>query len=118
MRPLLLCLGLLLAPLASPAQEALDGVDAFQADGGTGGRDEPPDDGVDPGGEEGDDNTGRVVTRCHSSRDCSPRFTCKEGRCRYTGVRQAERVGCLLGPEAALVLVGLTLAAVHRREKE
>ncbi|XXF77326.1 hypothetical protein P2318_30385 [Myxococcaceae bacterium GXIMD 01537] len=116
MRRLLLCAGLLLLPLASLAQEdAL--LPAALEDGGTA---DAPDGSVGNGGadrdnEEGDDHTGRVVTSCRSSRDCSPRFSCDKGTCRYTGVRQAERVGCLLGPEAALVLVGLTLAAVHRR---
>jgi hypothetical protein len=119
MRRLLLSLGLLLTPLAGLAQ-APDAVSAFQEDGGTG----VPDGGslgnggADRDNEEGDDHTGRVVTSCRSSSDCSPRFTCSDGTCRYTGIREAERVGCMLGPQATLVILGLTLAAAHRRKKE
>lgn len=35
--------------------------------------------------------------------------------CRYTGIRQAERVGCLLGPEDTLAVVGLGRAVAARR---
>ncbi|MBN1204926.1 MAG: hypothetical protein JXB05_08375 [Myxococcaceae bacterium] len=73
--------------------------------------------GADRDNPEGEDGTGRVVVDCRSSNDCSPRFSCKQGKCRYTGVREAERVGCLLGPEAALVLVGVGLAARWRRRR-
>ncbi len=123
MRRLLLCLGLLLAPLATLAQEAPEGVSAYQADGGTDGGPGAPDASVGNGGadrdnEESGDHTGRVVISCRSSSDCSPRFSCRDGTCRYTGVREAERVGCMLGPEAALVVMGLTLVASRRRGKE
>jgi MYXO-CTERM domain-containing protein len=64
---------------------------------------------------EGEDGVGRVVENCRSTSDCSPRFTCQQGKCRYTGVREAKRVGCMLGPEGALVLAGLGLAATWRR---
>ncbi|MFL5348333.1 MAG: MXAN_6627.5 family MYXO-CTERM protein [Hyalangium sp.] len=73
--------------------------------------------GADRDNPEGDDNTGRVVTNCRSSNDCSPRFSCDDGKCRYTGVRDATRVGCLLGPEGALVLAGLGLVSVWRRRR-
>jgi MYXO-CTERM domain-containing protein len=73
--------------------------------------------GADRDNPEGEDGTGRVVVDCRSSGDCSPRFSCQQGKCRYTGVREAERVGCLLGPEAALVLVGVGLVASWRRRR-
>jgi hypothetical protein len=119
MRRLALCLSLALLPLASLAQEEAP-LSAFaQEDGGTG----APDASVGNGGadrdnEEGDDHTGRVVISCRSSRDCSPRFSCSEGTCRYSGIREAERVGCMLGPQAALVVMGLTLVGAWRRKKE
>ena len=133
MRRLLLSLGLLLAPLTGLAQVedgAPSSVSAFQADGGSGdggtadGGTGGPDGGsvgnggADRDNEEGDDHTGRVVTTCRSTSDCSPRFTCSDGTCRYTGIRQADRVGCMLGPEAALVIMGLTLVGAWRRKKE
>jgi hypothetical protein len=71
--------------------------------------------GADRDNPEGEDGVGRVVTKCRTSGDCSPRFSCTHGQCQYTGIRDAERVGCLLGPEAAVVLVGLGLAAAWRR---
>jgi MYXO-CTERM domain-containing protein len=73
--------------------------------------------GADRDNPEGDDTTGRVVKSCRSSSDCSPRFTCSQGTCRYSGIREAERVGCLLGPEAALGVVGLGLIAAWRRRR-
>lgn len=121
MRRLLLALGLLLAPFPGLAQqEPPDAGPALQEDGGT---DVPDGGSVGNGGadrdnEEGGDHTGRVVTTCRSSSDCSPRFSCSDGTCRYTGIRQAERVGCMLGPEAALALVGVTLVGAWRRKKE
>ncbi len=115
-RPWLLALLLLLGlglPSASQAQDQEDGgtlpsvPDASVGEGGAD-RDNP----------EGEDSVGRVVVTCRHSSDCSPRFTCSQGRCRYNGVREAERVGCLLGPEAALVLVvGLVLVAAGRRRR-
>ena len=127
MRRLLLSLGLLLAPLPGLAQAeegAPDTVSASQVDGGPGdGGIGVPDGGsvgnggADRDNEEGGDHTGRVVVTCRSTSDCSPRFTCNDGMCRYTGIREAERVGCMLGPEAALVLVGLTLAGAYRRKE-
>jgi hypothetical protein len=110
---LLACLPLLLPAMALAQSDA-------GADGGL-----PislPDASVGEGGadrdnEEGEDGVGRVNTTCRSSRDCSPRFTCQDGTCRYSGVRQAETTGCLLGPEAALVLVGLAAVAAPRRKK-
>ncbi len=73
--------------------------------------------GADRDNPEGDDTTGRVVKNCRSSSDCSPRFTCSQGTCRYSGIREAERVGCMLGPEAALGVVGLGLIAAWRRRR-
>jgi MYXO-CTERM domain-containing protein len=97
---------------------------AWAEDGGSqdGGSTSAPDASVGEGGAdrdnpEGEDGTGRVVVNCRSSSDCSPRFTCNQGKCRYTGVREATRVGCLLGPEGALMLAGLGLVAVWRRRR-
>lgn len=124
MRRLLLSLSLALLPLASRAgEDPTLATFAEQQDGGEDGGVEVPDASVGNGGAdrdnpEGDDHTGRVVTACRSSQDCSPRFSCTEGTCRYTGIRQAERVGCMLGPEAALVVMGLTLVGAWRRKKE
>lgn len=73
--------------------------------------------GADRDNPEGEDSTGRVVVNCRSSSDCSPRFTCTHGKCHYSGIREAERVGCLLGPEAAIGLAGLGLVAAWRRRR-
>jgi MYXO-CTERM domain-containing protein len=95
-----------------------------QQDGGEDGGSSSPADagsvgegGADRDNPEGEDSTGRVVVSCRSSSDCSPRFSCTQGKCRYSGVREAERVGCLLGPEAALGVVGLGLVAAWRRRR-
>src|SRR3954471_15895564 len=71
--------------------------------------------GADRDNPEGEDGTGQVIRNCRRSSDCSPRFTCHDGTCQYSGIREAQRVGCMLGPEAAVVLVGLGLVAVWRR---
>ncbi|PTL81409.1 MXAN_6627.5 family MYXO-CTERM protein [Vitiosangium sp. GDMCC 1.1324] len=71
--------------------------------------------GPDRDNPEGDDNAGRPGGACRSNGDCSARFSCSQGRCRYTGIRQAERVGCLLGPEDTLAVVGLGLVVAARR---
>ncbi|RKH07991.1 hypothetical protein D7V97_20780 [Corallococcus sp. CA053C] len=76
-----------------------------------------PDAGDDPGGEEGEDTTGRVPTDCRSSSDCAPRFTCAVGKCKYTGVRQAKTQGCMLGPEAAVMVLGVAAVAGSRRRR-
>lgn len=74
--------------------------------------------GADRDNPEGEDTTGRVVVDCRSSSDCSPRFTCQDRKCRYSGIRDADRVGCLVGgPEAAIGLVGLGLVAAWRRRR-
>jgi hypothetical protein len=91
---------LLLSPLVATAQS--------QTDAGT------PD---DPNSPEGDDNTGRVPTDCRSTSDCAPRFSCSVGKCKYTGIRQAETQGCLLGPEAALMVLGVAAMAGSRRRQ-
>jgi len=98
------------APFAAQAQQG----------GEDGGISTAPDASVGEGGAdrdnpEGEDGVGRVVVDCRSSSDCSPRFSCTQGKCRYSGIREAERVGCLGGPEAAMVLVGLGLAVAWRR---
>ncbi|NVJ22357.1 MULTISPECIES: MXAN_6627.5 family MYXO-CTERM protein [Myxococcus] len=108
---LLACLPLLL-PAVALAQSSSDGgiiiplPDASSGEGGPD-RDNP----------EGEDGTGRVNTVCRSTGDCSPRFTCENGTCRYTGVRKAEQVGCLMGAEAALVMVGLAGLALPRKKR-
>jgi hypothetical protein len=98
------------APCLAWAQDA-----GAQEDGGIS---SAPDASVGEGGADRDnpeveDGVGRTVVNCRSSSDCSPRFSCSQGKCHYTGVREAERVGCLVGPEASLV--GLGLVAVLRR---
>lgn len=91
-----------------------------QTGGGDGGISTSPDASVGEGGAdrdnpEGEDGVGRVTVNCRSSSDCSPRFSCSEGKCHYTGIREASRVGCLGGPEAAMVLVGAGLMVALRR---
>nr|AYM54043.1 hypothetical protein [Pyxidicoccus fallax] len=73
--------------------------------------------GADRDNEEGEDGTGRVNTVCRSTSDCSARFVCQDGTCRYSGVRKAKTTGCMLGPEAALFIVGLAAVAAPRRKK-
>jgi MYXO-CTERM domain-containing protein len=107
---------LLALGLGIPALAWAQGAGA-QEDGGVS---SAPDASVGEGGAdrdnpEGEDGTGQVTKNCRHSSDCSPRFTCHGGTCQYSGVREAQRVGCMLGPEAAVVLVGLGLAAVWRR---
>jgi hypothetical protein len=102
----------LMLPLAAWAQDAgvpdagsvYDIPDASVGSGGAD-RDNP----------EGDDGTGRPGGACRSGSDCAARFSCSQGQCRYTGIRQAERVGCLLGPEDTLAVVGLGLVVAARR---
>lgn len=89
-----------------------DGGSSLPADAGSAGEG-----GADRDNPEGEDSTGRVVVNCRSSSDCSPRFNCNHGKCRYSGVREAERVGCLLGPEAALGLAGMGLVAAWCRRR-
>ncbi len=106
----------LLLPLAGRAQDAglLDGGSVYDlpdASVGSGGadRDNP----------EGNDSEGRPGGACRSGADCAARFSCTQGQCRYTGVRQAERVGCLLGPEDTLAVVALgVVVAARRRGRE
>jgi hypothetical protein len=71
--------------------------------------------GADQDNPEGDDTTGRGGGACRTSGDCAARFSCSQGLCRYTGIRQAERVGCLLGPADTLAVVGLGLVVAARR---
>ncbi|WP_395810419.1 MXAN_6627.5 family MYXO-CTERM protein [Archangium minus] len=104
----------LLLPVAARAQDGglpdsgilYDVPDASVGNGGAD-RDNP----------EGDDSTGRPGGACRTSGDCAARFSCSQGTCRYTGVRQAERVGCLLGPEDTLAVVGLGLVVAARRRR-
>ncbi len=102
---LLSCLALApLPPLTAPAQEDAGRVDDMpDASVGSGGadRDSP----------EGEDSTGRPGGACRSGDDRAARFS-------DTGIRQAERVGCLLGPEEPLARVGLGLVAARRRGRE
>lgn len=109
------CLALTLGVLVAAAARAQDAgspdagslYDIPDASVGTGGadRDNP----------EGEDSAGRPGGACRSNGDCAARFSCSQGVCRYTGIRQAERVGCLLGPEDTLAVVGLGLVVAARR---
>jgi hypothetical protein len=108
---LALTLGLLL-PLAGRAQDAglPDGGSVYDLpDASVGGG------GADRDNPEGEDSTGRPGGSCRSSGECAARFSCTQGQCRYTGIRQAERVGCLLGPEDTLAVLGLGLVVAARR---
>jgi hypothetical protein len=118
-RRIVSCLALTLAlglPLAVRAQDAgtpdagsvYDVPDASVGSGG-----------ADRDNEEADE--GRPGGSCRGSNDCPARFSCTQGLCRYTGIRQAERVGCLLGPEDTVAVVGLGLGlvvAARRRRRE
>jgi hypothetical protein len=103
---LLLGLGTTLSAHAEDAGVPPSAPDASVGEGGAD-RDNP----------EGEDGVGRVIINCRSSSDCSPRFTCSQGKCRYSGIREAERAGCLLGPETAALLMGLGLAVALRRRR-
>jgi hypothetical protein len=118
-RRLLSCLVLplaLLLPLAVHAQQDAGTRDAGSVydvpDASVGGG------GADRDNEEGED--GRPGGTCRSGNDCPARFSCTQGLCRYTGIRQADRVGCLLGPEDTVAVVGLGLGLVvaARRRRE
>ena len=74
----------------------------------------PPDAGDEPPDE---DTTGHIVEVCRVTADCSPRFACDNGKCRYQGTREAKRVGCMLGPEGTVALIGLGLVAASRRRR-
>nr|AYM53726.1 hypothetical protein [Archangium gephyra] len=122
-RRIVSCLALslaLLVPLAVHAQQDAGTRDAGSVydvpDASVGGG------GADRDNPEGDDSTGRPGGACRSGNDCAARFSCTQGMCRYTGIRQADRVGCLLGPEDSLAVVGLglglVLAARRRRREE
>ncbi len=104
-----LCLMLWLLPLASRAEDGgvLDQIPDASVGGG----------GADRDNEENEGGVGQPGGVCLTGRDCAARFGCVEGRCRYVGVRQAERVGCLLGPEDTLAVVGLGLVLVLRRRR-
>ncbi|AKQ63350.1 hypothetical protein A176_000262 [Myxococcus hansupus] len=106
---LVACLPLLL-PAAALAQSD-GGLDAGLPDASVG------EGGADRDNPEGDDSTGRVNTSCRSTRDCSPRFSCDNGLCQYTGVRKVDQQGCVLGAEAALVIVGLAAVGGYKRRR-
>jgi hypothetical protein len=120
---LLACLPLLLpsGALAQSDPDAGADADAGIEDAGIGIHIPIPDASVGEGGPDRDDNPedgdGQLPTTCRRSGDCAARFICQDGMCRYTGVRQAQTTGCLLGPEATLLLVGLAAVAVPRRKK-
>jgi hypothetical protein len=102
----------LLLPLAGRAQDAgvPDGGALYDfPDASVGGG------GADRDNPEGEDSEGRPGGTCRSSAECAARFSCTQGQCRYTGIRQAERVGCLLGPEDSLAVVALGLVMAARR---
>lgn len=103
--------GLALLLSIPAAQAAGDGTDAGvigvpDASVGQGGSDQSQ--------QEGDDNTGQVVTACHESRDCNKGFACNNTRCVYIGFREASG-GCLLGVDAgAGAVLGVLLVGARR----
>ena len=99
-----------LSLLASSGARAQDAGTPYPPDASVGGE--------QPDLPEGEDDVGRPGGACRSTSDCTPRFSCSQGRCRYTGIREAERVGCLLGPADTLALVGLGLIVARRRRED
>jgi hypothetical protein len=112
-RHLLPCLVLslgLLTSVGARAQEELPDAGYYPPDA-SGGGEQPS----NPEGDDDDDGVGRPAGACRSTSDCSPRFSCSQGKCRYTGIREAERVGCLFGPADTLAVVGLGLVVARWR---
>lgn len=68
--------------------------------------------GADQDNPEADDTAGQTGGACRSSTECASRFSCTQGQCRYTGIREADRVGCLLTPDDSLAMAGLGLVLV------
>jgi uncharacterized protein (TIGR03382 family) len=106
----LVLVGALLAAPSALAQDAGDGdggvVDAFDAS--------IPDASVGSGGadrDSPDEGDGRPVVFCKFNRDCDRGFNCVNGKCTWTGYRDATNGGCTGAPGA----VGLLLAAVALR---
>jgi hypothetical protein len=108
-----LLLGALLAAGAARAQD--DGG----ADGGGGGGVETldaslPDASVGGGGadrDEPDEGDGRLVIFCRLNRDCDRGFNCLNGRCTWSGYRDATNGGCSGAPG----IFGLGLGALAWR---
>jgi uncharacterized protein (TIGR03382 family) len=118
-----LALAAVCALAVPPPALAADGgdPDAGETDGGgtDGGA---PDGSVGQGGAdrdnpEGEDSAGRVVTHCVRSSDCSPGFTCAEGRCRWVGIRQAEGGCTATGAGPVLPLCGALIGWQLRRRR-
>lgn len=70
--------------------------------------------GADRDNPEGEDMAGQPGGACRSSSECATRFSCTLGTCRYSGIRDAERVGCLMGPEEMLAVLGVALLVARR----
>lgn len=108
------CSLLVLAPTAraqtdADAGTALDGGPVVSGDGGSAGEG-----GSDRDNPEGDDHTGRVVTVCHFSSDCTRGFSCVNGRCTWSRYRDAE--GGFCGAVSGLLLVGGVFALTRKRK--
>ncbi len=100
---------LLSLPLAVWAQDAGDSPDASLPDASVGSG------GADRDNPEQDDNAGRVPTACSTDKDCERGFSCDQGACVYTGVRDADGGGCLSGASALATAFALGVALLSRR---
>ncbi len=118
MTRLALAAGLLLfAPLAwaQTGEDAGEGQDAGVVDAGTTAGDggSQGEGGADRDNPEGDDSTGRVVTVCNFSYECTRGFTCQDGRCVWTRYRDA--TGGFCGGVSGVLLLGGVFALTRRR---
>lgn len=77
-----------------------------------------PDASVAEGGADRDNPEGEdqlMNTTCSLDRDCSANFRCADGRCTYSGPRQASGPSCLGGAAAVMLPLGLGLFINRRR---
>ncbi|MDQ3263543.1 MAG: hypothetical protein M3Y59_07785 [Myxococcota bacterium] len=117
MSRLALAAGLLLfAPLAwaQTGEDGGAGDDAGVVDAGTAGDGgSQGEGGADRDNPEGNDSTGRVVTVCNFSYECTRGFTCQDGRCTWTRYRDA--TGGFCGGVSGVLLLGGVFALTRRR---
>lgn len=90
-RPFVAAFLVALLPTLALAQDAgSDGGQVLLPDGGSAGEG-----GSDRDNPEGDDTTGRVVTVCEFTSDCSRGFVCAAGKCTWGGGIRNANGGCL-----------------------